>query len=317
MVSIIIPAYNVQEYIRECLESVLAQSFHDIEVIVVNDGSTDGTRAIVEEMTVSDSRVRLFDCGNHGSSVARNIGIDNSTGEYIMFVDADDCLMPDAIGNLLDTLKTTDSGIAIGGFTRVKNIRPKPHSGVSRVSSREAIAVILYQTQLREFNNSCSGKIFRREVIGEERFTPGLYFEDIDFFYRVFLRTDLIGVTNADVYFYRLNPKGKMHSFSSKRIDVLEVTETMEECFSKDRHLLAAARDRRLSANFNILLLLNSRPDKEKYSHVTDKCWDIIRNYRLSSLTNKNVRLTNKAGVVLSYLGKHLFLKIAPFVYSR
>ena len=113
MVSIIIPAYNVQEYFRECLESVLAQSFHDIEVVIVNDGSTDNTRRIAEEFMMSDSRVTLINQENGGLSVARNVGLEQSCGDLIMFVDSDDCLLPGAISNLVEVLESTSSDIAI------------------------------------------------------------------------------------------------------------------------------------------------------------------------------------------------------------
>lgn len=307
MVSIIIPAYNVQEYFRECLESVLAQSFHDIEVVIVNDGSTDNTRRIAEEFMMSDSRVTLINQENGGMSVARNVGLEQSCGDLIMFVDSDDCLLPGAISNLVEALESTGSDIAIGGFSYARHVTAASNNPVYTISPRDAVETILYQTKHSAFNNSVSGKIYHRCIIGQERFTPGLYFEDIDFFYRVFMRAGVIGVTESVVYFYRATPGSIMHVFSPKRADVLEITRRIELYFNDDPQLLAAAQDRRLSANFNIFALISCQPDRDKYKQISADCWDVIKKYRILALMNNKVRLKNKVGALLSYFGKTVF----------
>ena len=116
-------------------------------------------------------------------------------------------------------------------------------------------------------------------------------FEDIDFFYRVFMRAGVIGVTESVVYFYRATPGSIMHVFSPKRADVLEITRRIELYFNNDPQLLAAAQDRRLSANLQI----------------SADCWDVIKKYRILALMNNNVRLKNKVGALLSYFGKTVF----------
>lgn len=312
MISIIIPAYNVQEYLQECLESILAQSYKDIEVIVVNDGSTDGTRTLAEKFVAADRRVTLINQENAGLSVARNTGINNTSGEFLMFVDSDDCLMPGAIQTLFDTLQATDADIAIGAYTADRYACKQGNAPQSayRVNAHQAVETILYQTYPKVFNNSAWGKIYRRDVIGEERFTPGLYFEDIDFFHRVFLKCDIVGVTHATVYFYRQIPTSILHTFSFKRTDVLKITERLEDTFRHDTKLFAAAKDRRLSANFNIFLLLALCSDSNNYRSVTDECWKLIKRYRLSSLLNRKSRWKNKIGALLSYGGKNMFLRL-------
>ena len=114
--SVVIPAYNVGQYVAQCLQSVLSQSFTDFEVIVVNDGSTDNSAEIARSFADADSRVRVVDQPNGGLSAARNTGIDLASGKWLMFVDSDDMLLPDAMSTLLALAHDTESDIVCGGF---------------------------------------------------------------------------------------------------------------------------------------------------------------------------------------------------------
>ena len=105
MISVIVPVYNVEEYLEECLESIRQQTFTDIEVILVNDGSTDGSRKICEQYCEKDSRFRLINQENQGQSVARNRGVKESVGQYIMFVDSDDVINTSVLEVLLPYMK--------------------------------------------------------------------------------------------------------------------------------------------------------------------------------------------------------------------
>ena len=116
LISIIIPVYNAESYIRRCLESVLSQTYKEIQVILVNDGSTDDTLSILEEYSRSDSRIQLINKDNSGVSKTRNIGIDISDGEYIGFVDADDYLEPEMYEKLYNAIKKTAADVACCGY---------------------------------------------------------------------------------------------------------------------------------------------------------------------------------------------------------
>ena len=105
MISLIVPVYNVEEYLEECLESIRKQTYQDIEVILVNDGSTDGSKAICKHFCQTDKRFRLINQKNQGQSVARNHGVKESLGEYIMFVDSDDVIKANILDVLLSYMK--------------------------------------------------------------------------------------------------------------------------------------------------------------------------------------------------------------------
>ena len=120
MISIIVPVYNVEEYLEECLESIRKQTYQDIEVILVNDGSTDDSQAICEHICQTDKRFRLINQKNQGQSVARNHGVKESIGEYIMFVDSDDVV---SLGLLEQLMKYMSNGIDIVECDRTKAIQ--------------------------------------------------------------------------------------------------------------------------------------------------------------------------------------------------
>src|SRR5690242_6114774 len=117
--SVVVPIYNVEGFLDECLGSLAAQTFSDLEVVMVNDGSTDGSAAIAEAFAARDERFRLITQPNGGLSAARNTGIDAATGEFLAFVDSDDVLPPDAYERLVGALDKTGSDFATGNVHRL------------------------------------------------------------------------------------------------------------------------------------------------------------------------------------------------------
>jgi len=117
-ISVIIPVYNDEKYLEQCVESVLTQSYHNLEVILVDDGLTDATPAICEDFRRQDDRIRVIYKQNEGVGASRNTGLAMATGDYILFIDHDDWLLEDHIQKLYDLLKKNQADIAIGNFSR-------------------------------------------------------------------------------------------------------------------------------------------------------------------------------------------------------
>ena len=309
-VSVILPVYNGQDYLKEAIDSVIAQSMADFELILVDDGSTDRSPSICDAVASADSRVKVLHTSNGGLSVARNRGVDACCGDVVMFVDADDRLHPDALRWLSATMLATGADMVIGGFAMDER-RMYSHTDMPRYTvftASEAISNALYQQGIP---HAAWGKLYRRSIFSAERFTAGLYYEDLDFFYRACMRCNRIAFTAAPLYYYRQHGASIMHTWSPRRLDVLTVTERMEAAIvERCPDILPAARDRRLSANFNIFIFasLNGVAD------VADTCWHFICTRRFASLVDKNVRFKNKAGIGLSYLGRHIFMFIARWV---
>lgn len=125
LISIIVPTYNVEKYIRTCIESILAQTYRNVEVIIVNDGSTDQSLAVISDLICSHHNVKVINQKNQGLSVARNTGIDVATGKYITFVDADDKIMPGFVSSLYQIADKTGADIVRGSFRDFNGNIPK------------------------------------------------------------------------------------------------------------------------------------------------------------------------------------------------
>lgn len=313
MISVIIPAYNAQAYLRECLESVLAQSFSDWEAIIVNDGSTDSTCDIAAGFTERDSRFRLVSTPNGGLSSARNAGIAVARGQWLTYLDSDDTLYPDALAKLMAAASAAENiDIVVAGLSRSRDIAAATDGRVEIMSGLSALEQGLYQ---RSVTTSACAKLFRRGVVEDIRFPDGLYYEDLLYCVETLRRSAQVAVIGDVIYYYRDNPSSFINTFTPRRLDVLHVTARVEELLEGDEVLRRAARDRRLSACFNIYGLLAVHDRDGRHSDVSCRCWRLIKDYRRDSLFNPQVRLKNKLGILLSYMGRKVFGRVAGMVY--
>lgn len=216
VISVIIPVYNVEKYLRRCLDSVLNQSFHDIEVICIDDGSTDSSLSILREYAAKDARVRVLAQSNRGVSAARNAGLDAAEGTWVTFVDSDDEVLPDMYETLSAQAGDEDAVYFSAEELIMDGDRLTPvHSSYFDVTSSGVS--IVNDDEISRFSMVVWDKLFRREKIESIhlRFPEGLYFEDnvfiINFFslhhkvrflqkklYRYFRRSDSItGIAHA------------------------------------------------------------------------------------------------------------------------
>ena len=317
MISVIIPAYNAQEHLAESIRSVLAQSFTDYELIVVDDGSTDHTAAIAMESARGDGRLQLLQKSNGGLADARNYGVRHARGEWVTFLDSDDCLYPEALSVLAEVVHSSGCDIVTAGFRRGEVYDPVQGTYIrdfKLLNATEAVEHTLYQRS-GMYPSACA-KLYRRSLFDSLSFTAGTWYEDLDFFYKAYLRAGKVAVTRSQLYFYRSNPSSFLSRFTPARLDVLRVTENMER-FMEQHHpgLLPAARDRRLSANFNMLALMLISPHPQDYAAEIAECRELIGRYRWRSLLNPRVRLKNKAGILAGCLGTRAFTFLSRIIY--
>lgn len=205
LVSIVIPAYNVENYISQCINSCVKQSICQIEIIVVDDGSTDSTGEILEEWSQKDSRIKIIHQDNGGVSVARNSGIDNSSGDYITFVDGDDFLATDYIAYMLQLIQKDDSdfGISLNCYTKngEKQVRQEEYNVIK---PEEAVTLLLSPRIIV----GCWNKIYKRNFIDREqlRFSTDLFYgEGLSFITSVAQKSNHVAVGNRKTYYYRRN----------------------------------------------------------------------------------------------------------------
>lgn len=202
MVSIIVPVHNTEKYIRKCVESLIGQTFTDLEVILVDDGSTDSSGEICEKIAKTDNRIHVFHINNSGVAYARNFGLEKSSGEYIMFVDADDYLDSALIETYYLQMQRDNSDIVIGGFLREEEGKQIgafciPEETISGVEAVKRI----YDNE-EWFYPACWGKIYRRSIFDKIRFRPLRIGEDADIAMEVFFRASKISCIPYTGYHY-------------------------------------------------------------------------------------------------------------------
>lgn len=299
-VSVIVPVYNAEKFLRECVESVLAQSFTDWELILVDDGSTDASPDICRNYAQKDKRIKVITKPNGGLSSARNAGLDKACGNYLFFLDSDDELYPYSLSCLYDMAKKYDVDLAVGVQARTPS---KPQSdgptGNERVvNSRDLCMKILYRRG--DVDNSACAKLYKRSLFDGLRFYKGWY-EDLEIFHKVMLRANKVAVTDSLVYFYRDNPSSFINTWSPGRKDAIKVTQGIVDTYLADADMKKSALNRHFSANYNLLiLLLKHRPDDKE---GIEECFAAIRSLRGMVLTDKHSRMKNRLGAFLSYCG--------------
>ena len=306
-ISVIVPLYNVGLYVGECLESIRCQTYADFEVLLVDDGSDDGTLDICRGIESADRRFRVFHNGrNCGQSVARNIGLDEAVGKYITFIDGDDRMHPKYLENLITIIKESGADIASVGYTTGRLF--KKHRRVRKVceyvsmSRREALRAMLYR---RRFDSNVWGKLFRRDIFDNMRFSEGMIYEDLDLMARMLMtgkHVECVAVINDKLYFYRRRQGSTLSVFNARRLDVLGITARV--CMDMPAvfpDLIAAADNRRFGANYNMLLLM-ARHNAAEYKNEIVNCSDVIKRLRSKVMRDSNSRFKNRAGALLSYV---------------
>ncbi len=296
LISVIVPVYNTAPFLDECLESIALQSCDNMEVILVDDGSTDGSNAMCRRRVERDGRFRLVECDNCGPSVARNAGIDVSRGEYVTFVDSDDVIASDYVTRLYAMMTDADMAVTrVGGKMRHCDSEPLI------MSRDDAMKSLLYQDGV-----DSSVKMFARHLFDEERFTPGIMYEDLDIMLRVIGRARRIVFRDEVLYFYRKRSGSRLSVFTRDRLDVLDVVGRIGEYVALNCPAAsAAAKSRMLSAHFNMFVLLVR--NGLGYSKEADACWDVISKLRMGCLRDRRVRAKNKLGIIASLPGKGFF----------
>lgn len=213
-VSIIIPVYNVELFIKDCVSSVLNQSFTNMEIIIVNDGSTDCSLSFCKEFEKEDERIKVFTKKNGGVSDARNFGISKANGDYVFFLDGDDLIQDDTIETLLSSLDDENS-IAMCGFESFKD---KTHycsdSAVNVFSPAEYTESVL---KLHNNTYAC-GVLIPRKFLDANFFIKGRYFEDMASMFKVYEKCRKIIVIEGGFYKYRTNINSITKTIDSKKI---------------------------------------------------------------------------------------------------
>ncbi len=246
-VSVIIPFNNVENYIEECLNSVLSQTLDDIEVILINDASTDRTLEIVEWYLQKDSRIKLININERkGQGFARNRGIEIATGEYIGFVDSDDFIESDMFECLYNSAKTNNTDISMCQVREYDDINENyitsDYYSLACLSSfqNDIFSAEDTKNNILDINVALWNKIYKREYLNNigEKFPEGFIYEDLPFFFGTYLPAKRIQIVWKNLYSYRINRKNStMQQFNNKILDRLPMVSLTYEKLKKVPYL--------------------------------------------------------------------------------
>lgn len=214
LVSVIVPVYNVEKYLHECIDSIIAQTYKNIEILLIDDGSTDSSGSICDEYSLNDSRLRVFHKKNEGVSVARNIGIDNANGEYCMFVDADDYIHPRACELLVSTIIEERANVIFAKYLKVEKVvkfeQALNYNKLYSLGRDDALLKILDIENVEGIN--AVAKLYKTEIIKKHHFLNGYPLgEDQEFIFSIFQDFDRVTFIDACVYFYMYRENSAVH----------------------------------------------------------------------------------------------------------
>lgn len=240
LVTVVVPVYNVEKYIEKCLNSIIEQTYRDIEIIIVNDGSKDKSIDICEKIQSKDSRIKIINQKNAGLSAARNTGIQNASGKYICFVDSDDFLDKNYVRLLLENLIKNGADISVCDYIYIDEkgktwTRKIKHNKV--YSNIEAIKDLLVGTQNTEVMTW--NKLYKLSLFKEHNiyFPERKLHEDNFTTYKLYYYSQSISLINDRLYFYLQRTNSIMgKKFNIKRLDVLQAVQETKE-FLINKHI--------------------------------------------------------------------------------
>ena len=313
LISVIVPVYNVERYLDQCLESIVGQSYRNLEILVVDDGSTDGSGEMCDRWAERDKRIRVIHQPNGGLSAARNTALDVMQGEMVTMVDSDDVLHPSAIKVMKEALGKSQASIVVGNYTPFDEdgepAWPQQSDQPSqiRIPQHHALFRIFYQQGL---THSAWGRLYEASLFEGIRYPVGQNYEDLAIIYPLILKCGRVAKINYTLYGYRQRQSSILGAFSPKRADVLDICEDLEKTMEqRDQKYLKAVRSRLLSAYFNILLL-SSQDKASDHQQLQDRCWRGIKRLRWGCLMDKNVRRKNKYGILASFMGRNVLCSV-------
>lgn len=317
-ISVIVPVYNVEDYLEECVNSLLRQTYQNIEILLINDGSTDRSGEICD--SYQSSKIIVYHKPNGGLSSARNYGIERASGSYICFIDSDDYIEPRYLENLLHAILKADNNCALAmcRFTRTvgdfDNDVPEPVI----MRSGEVLERILYQNDDLLFSIAACNKLYHSSVFEKLRFPEGKLNEDMFVICETMNLTSIVAVLDFKGYYYRVNQTSiTQKRFSHKNMDVLEACDHIMEYVNDHRDLNSmkiAAVNLKFRRSFQMLYKLwqshTDAPEDEKI------LYDNLRQMASDIRSDRNAKKSTKLAAYATLLGKNLLRILVHLKYG-
>ena len=314
LISVIVPAYNVEKFIGKCIDSILRQSFKDFEVLLIDDGAKDSTPEICDACAKKDSRIKVYHKENGGLSDARNYGIDRMQGKYVTFIDSDDYVDSGYFEYLYGLItQEEDIQIAICGKKSVRedeNASPDPETFHEIITGERAVQKMLCG---HGSGHSARAKLYSANLWKTVRYPKGKIYEDYATTYRVMALVDKAAWGNAAMYFYVQHIESIMHQKCSRRslslVDIAD--EETEFIVKKWPALKQEALARKVTSELKCLQnILNAK--NEEFDDYKQKIVEDVRRHKGELLASKKVALKTKIKIIALLLGERTF----GFIYN-
>ena len=299
VVSIIVPVYNIEQYLDECIRSLVQQTYQNIEIILVDDGSTDASSDICDSYAKKYKHVKVRHQKNKGVSSARNAGIKAAKGEWIIFADGDDEMSSDAVDTLVNTAIKTEADCVSGNFVSysdshaVSVVSTSPEK-IVLVDREEALKNLLYQRQIA---NAPFAKLYKADCIRKVRFSESITAaEDLQFNYFALKNVQKVAIIDTIVYLYRRREGSAINaSFTRKRMSGLEATESIMQDVKQNNRLM-----------FIGIQILFSSVYKKEYK----RCKAIIKRYCIDVARDRESPLAYRLIAVVAMINVDIALMV-------
>ncbi len=316
LISVILPIYNIEKYLRKCMDSLQRQTYQNLEILMVDDGATDSCPAICDEYASNDSRIHALHKQNGGLSDARNFGIAHASGEYITCIDPDDYVDDDYVEYLYSLIEKYETKMSVcqhrvhydGGQIKDLGISSVAKEVVTEeaITNHECIKRMCYHDVI---DTSAWAKLYRRDLFDSVQYPKGKIFEDIGTTYALMLQCDRIAVGYASKYNYMFHMNSIVNgSFSPKKFDLLEMTDQMgREVLAVYPDLRDAVRRRRVYARFSTL---NQMLGTEEYIQDREKIIRFIMKNRRKIMQDPLAPRRDKAAILLLSINYRVYKSV-------
>ena len=314
LISVIVPCYNVEQYLPKCVDSILRQSYRNLEIWLVDDGSPDNCGQICDDYSKQDNRVRVIHKVNGGLSDARNVAIDQATGEWITFVDSDDFIAEDYVETLYGLVKKYDCEVSVAWFSTFKEGEiPNKHNVLcveEKMSPLYAVEQMFYQ---EKFDTSAWAKLYHRKLFESGiRYPKGLLYEDLPTTYLLMLNSNGVAFTNKEIYYYLLRTSSIEGEYNPRKIQSgLAITALIDAHSDLLKPIEKAYRCRKLSLFYHLIIPM------PKDAEGREVMMDYIKENRWKVLMDNRARKKARMAAFLSYFGFNLVKCIFSFVNKR
>lgn len=307
LISVIVPVYNVEQYVKDCVQSIINQTYANLEVILVDDGSTDGSGAICDELGKTDARIKVIHKKNGGLSDARNIGIEYASGDFLSFVDSDDYLSTECIDTLYELLLKHIADISVMRLfkTYTRECNERGHIGKKKeYTKQEAMREMLYA---RDFTASACAKLYKKELFKTIRFPYGKLSEDVFTIYDVVNEAKLIVYSDEVGYYYYTRSGSIINSrFDVRQMDVFEALKILKSKISLEEYgLVEAYASQMVECSLTLVDQEPTESDIKKFG-----IWERLKTYRNVVIFDKNATPRMRAWALVSHLGRHNLLRV-------